>query len=161
MVESSVLLFVYTIVMITIFTMYLILQMWWVSLNRWPYINVSLKMCNYKKIKCCFDAGVSVLSMPQLLKHYEVYETIGSGNVHWLCFYCNVCNALVIVHMRNFHQEHILFYSVLTHRWLCQSQTWYTHTDGRESGHQNNGEERLRGKIFFFRVILLLDGIRC
>uniref|UniRef100_A0A8C1AX31 Maternal embryonic leucine zipper kinase n=1 Tax=Cyprinus carpio carpio TaxID=630221 RepID=A0A8C1AX31_CYPCA len=36
-------------------------------------------MCNYKKIKCCFDAGVSVLSMPQLLKHYEVYETIGSG----------------------------------------------------------------------------------
>lgn len=26
-------------------------------------------------------------STSELLKHYEVYETIGSGNAPWLCFY--------------------------------------------------------------------------
>jgi len=54
---------------------------------------VSFNQCSYKicalnifEYKCAVNAGLSVTRMPvdstsELLKHYEVYETIGSGNV--------------------------------------------------------------------------------
>ncbi len=69
----------------------------------------------------CFDVGVSVLSMPiestsELLKHYEVYETIGSGNVHIML----LCIALVVVHMtETFIKSTFCFISVIPHRWVC------------------------------------------
>ncbi len=77
-------------------------------------------MCNQKKT-WCFDAGVSVLIMPiestsELLKHYEVYETIGSGKVQIML----LCNALVIVQMREtFIKSTFCFISVIPHRWVC------------------------------------------